>query len=128
MEASFNYSYGISGGDMPPWAIVIWLAAVIFYIYCGWKIFVKAGQPGWAAIVPFDNIYISLKIVGKSGWTMLLFLIPFVNFVFAILVTHELSKRFGKGVGFTLGLLFLGPIFTPILALGDAKYTAPKKA
>lgn len=127
MEASFNYSYGVSG-DMPPWAIVIWLAAVIFYIYCGWKIFVKAGQPGWAAIVPFYNIYISLKIVGKSGWTMLLFLIPFVNFIFAIIVTHELSKRFGKGVGFTLGLLFLSPIFTPILAFDSSKYTAPKKA
>ncbi len=69
-----------------------------------------------------------LKIVGKPGWWLLLFLIPFVNFIIAIIVMHNLSLRFGRGVGTTLGLIFLGFIFVPILALGSAKYTAPSAA
>jgi len=120
METSFSYSYS---GDMPAWFWIIWLALVVFYIYCGWKLFVKAGKPGWAVIIPIYNAYVLLKITGKPGWWLILYLIPLVNFIIAIIVMYNLALRFGKGVGYTLGLIFLGFIFMPILALGSAKYT-----
>jgi hypothetical protein len=105
--------------------ILIILAVVIFLIAAMWKIFEKAGQPGWAAIVPIYNMYIMLKIVVKPGWCLILFLIPFVNYVFIIWTYNMLSKSFGKEEGFTVGLVLLGIVFFPILGFGDAKYLGP---
>jgi hypothetical protein len=90
-----------------------------------WKVFVKAGQPGWAAIVPFYNIYIMTKITGKPGIWVLWCLIPFVNIIFAIWLTNMMSKSFGHDEGFTIGLLLLSFIFWPILGFGDSKYQGP---
>ncbi|MEK7615969.1 MAG: DUF5684 domain-containing protein [Patescibacteria group bacterium] len=90
-----------------------------------WKIFAKAGKPGWAAIIPVYNIVVELEIIGKPVWWIILFFIPFVNFVMLIICTNALAKVFGKSVGFTLGLLFLAPIFYPILAFGSAQYRGP---
>ena len=98
------------------------LAIVVLIIAGFWKVFTKAGQPGWAAIVPIYNLYILLKIAGKPGWWILLFFIPLVNLIIAILVAIEVAKAFGKGVGFGLGLAFLGFIFYPILGFGNATY------
>ena len=98
------------------------LAIVVLIIAGFWKVFTKAGQPGWAAIVPIYNLYILLKIAGKPGWWILLFFIPLVNLIIAILVAIEVAKAFGKGTGFGLGLAFLGFIFYPILGFGDATY------
>ncbi|MFY0253764.1 DUF5684 domain-containing protein [Chitinophaga sp. 30R24] len=92
------------------------LVISILYLICMWKIYAKAGQPGWAGIIPIYNIYILTKIVGKPGWWIVFFLIPFVNVVIAIWLINLLSKSFGKDEGFTVGLLFLGIIFYPILA------------
>jgi hypothetical protein len=103
--------------------MIVVFALVVLMIAAMWKIFVKAGEPGWAAIVPIYNLYIILKIAGKPGWWLLLFLIPVVNFVVAIIVYIAFAQAFGKGVGFALGLLFLGVIFFPILAWGDSRYT-----
>jgi len=105
--------------------IIILLAIAVFVIASIWKTFEKAGQPGWAAIVPIYNLYIITKIVGKPGWWVVLFLIPIVNYVFLIWSYNLLSKSFGKGVGFTLGLVFLGPIFWAILGFGSATYQGP---
>ena len=99
-----------------------YLAVIVFFIAALWKVFTKAGQPGWAAIVPIYNAYILLKIAGKPGWWLLLFLIPLVNLIIAILVAIEVAKAFGKGTGFGLGLAFLGFIFYPILGYGSATY------
>lgn len=101
---------------------LIWLAILVVVIAGMWKVFVKAGQPGWAAIVPIYNIFIMLKIAGRPGWWLLLFLIPFVNFIIAILVAIDIAKAFGKDAGFGLGLAFLGPIFYPILGFGTAEF------
>jgi hypothetical protein len=90
-----------------------------------WRIFQKAGKPGWAAILPIYNLYVLLKIVGKPGWWMLLYLVPFVNFYVAIKTVHLLSKSFGKDALFTVGLLFLPFVFYPILGFGAAKYEGP---
>ncbi len=98
------------------------LVMMIIAIAGVWKVFTKAGEPGWAAIVPFFNFYVMLKIAGKPGWWLLLIFVPLVNIVIIIMTLHGISKSFGKGVGFTLGLLFLGMIFYPILGFGSAQY------
>lgn len=97
--------------------------ALLVLLFAGmWKVFQKAGKPGWAAIIPIYNIIVLLEITGKPLWWIVLYIIPVVNFVVAILVCIELAKRFGKGVGFGLGLGFLPFIFYPILGFGDATY------
>lgn len=101
------------------------LAIVVISIVSMWKVYEKAGQPGWASIIPIYNIYILIKIVGKPGIWLLFVIIPFVNIIFAIWLTNLVSKSFGKDEGFTIGLIFLGFIFWPILGLGDAKYIGP---
>ena len=101
------------------------LIILVLYIASMWVVFTKADKPGWAAIIPIYNIIVMLEIVGKPWWWLLLFLIPGVNLVFGIWMINLLSISFGKGVGFTLGLIFLGFIFWPILAFGDAKYNGP---
>jgi len=108
--------------------LLIQLAIVVLYIVGMWKVFAKAGQPGWAAIIPIYNVYILLKIAGRPGWWLLLFLIPIVNLVIAILVAIDVAKAFGKGVGYGLGLFFLGFIFYPMLGLGDDAYRGPAAA
>jgi hypothetical protein len=102
--------------------IVVYLAVIVFVVVCYWKIFTKAGKPGWAAIVPIYNIIILLEIVGKPVWWFILMLIPCVNIVIAILITIELAKVFGKSTGFAVGLILLPIVFVPILAFGDAEY------
>ena len=92
-----------------------------------WKVFVKARQPGWAAIIPFFNVYILTVIAGRPILWFILLLIPFVNIVAAIIVCIDIAKYFGKGVGFAIGLVFLGPIFFPILGFGSATYSGPAK-
>jgi len=101
---------------------LIWLAVAIFIIAAVWKVFVKAGEPGWAAIVPIYNLIVLLKISGKPLWWFILFCIPLVNFIILIIVCIALAEKFGKGVGFALGLAFLGFIFFPILGFGSASY------
>jgi hypothetical protein len=107
---------------------LIGLAIVIFIIAGVWKVYTKAGQPGWACLVPIYQIIVLLQIVGKPLWWIVLMLIPFVNFIVAIIVLVELAKRFGKGAGFGIGLAFLGFIFFPILGFGDARYQGPAAA
>ena len=105
--------------------IGIYSVIIILMIISMWKIFTKAGKPGWACIIPIYNIIVLLQIIGKPWWWLLLFCIPIVNIVFVIWMTNLLSKSFGKEVGFTLGLIFLSFIFYPILGLGDSKYNGP---
>ncbi len=105
--------------------ILIYLAVVVIYIAAEWKIYEKAGKPGWAVLIPFYNIYVLLKIVGRPGWWLLLFFIPLVNIIIGIIVTNDLAKSFGQGVGFTLGLIFLSPVFILLLGFGNYKYIGP---
>jgi hypothetical protein len=102
-----------------------WLSIVAVVIAGIWKVYEKAGQPGWAAIVPIYNFYIMLKIIGKPTWWLLMLLIPFLNLVFLIWGYNMVSKSFGKDEGYTAGLVLLGFIFWPLLGFGDAKYLGP---
>jgi len=102
--------------------MLLWLAFVLLIVVSLWKVFTKAGEPGWACLVPIYNIVVLLKIAGKPVWWILLMLIPLVNFVVAIIVSIGVAERFGKSTGFGIGLALLSPIFYPILAFGDARY------
>src|SRR5688500_4942743 len=107
-QEDFSTGEQVVGGAAATGFMLVWLAFMVLMIAAMWKIFVKAGEPGWAAIIPIYNLYIILKIAGKPGWWLLLFIIPVVNFVVAIIVYIAFAQAFGKGVGFALGLLFLG--------------------
>lgn len=104
--------------------LFIQLALIVFMVVTMWKIFTKAGKPGWASIIPIYNIFVLLDIAGKPGWWFILFLIPIVNIVVGILVLAGLAANFGKGGGFVVGLILLPIIFYPILAFGSAQYKA----
>jgi len=104
---------------------IVMIAIWVVMVASMWKVFVKAGQPGWAAIVPVYNAVILLQIIGKPLWWIILLLIPLVNFVVMIMVTIDLAKSFGKSTGFAFGLLLLSFIFFPILGFGDARYPRP---
>lgn len=117
-----------SGGAGVLIFLVLYFAFIIFLIASFWKIFTKAGQPGWAAIVPIYNLVVLLQIVGRPVWWIVLMLIPLVNLVILVMVAIDLAKSFGKGAGFGIGLAFLGFIFYPILGFGSAKYVGPAAA
>ncbi len=105
--------------------LLIQLAIVILIIAGVWKTFAKAGQPGWAAIIPIFNVYILLKVANRPWWWLLLLLIPLVNLVIMIIVAIDIAKAFDKGAGFGIGLALLGFIFYPILGFSEATYTQP---
>lgn len=103
--------------------VVYLIVMVLLYIVPMWLIFAKAGQPGWAAIVPIYNIYVMTQVARKPGWWVaIILLVPIANFVFLIMTYHGISVNFGKGAGFTIGLILLPIIFLPILGYGSAKY------
>jgi hypothetical protein len=108
--------------------VVIYLAIVVFEIAALWQVFVKGGRPGWAAIIPFYNIYVLLKVVGRPGWWLILYIIPFIGFIVWIIVSIDLARSFGKSSGFAVGLIFLPFIFIPILGFGSATYLEPYAA
>ncbi len=101
-----------AGGAAAGMILLIQLLFVIGIIAGMWKTFVKAGKPGWGAIIPIYNIILLLEIAGRPLWWIVLFLIPLVNFIVAILVSMDVARNFGKGVGFGLGLFFLVSSFT----------------
>jgi len=107
---------------MPALLILVYLAVVVLTIASLWKVFVKAGKPGWAAIVPFYNTYVMTEIGGlEIIWFILLF-VPIANIVAGFKIMFAVAEKFGKTVGFGVGMVFLPFIFFPILGFGDAKY------
>jgi len=99
------------------------LAVTVLLIIDLWIIFKKAGVPGWGAIIPIYNIYVLIKIVGRSGWWLLLLLIPIVNVVVWIVLAFDLAKAFGRSGVFAFFLLWLlPPIGMSIIAFGESRY------
>jgi hypothetical protein len=115
---------GLAWGMFFLWFVVFYAIAVIPY----WVIFTKAGMPGWPALIPIYSTFVLLKVVGRPGWWLLLFLVPFLGFVIYIILMNDLSKSFGHGVGFTLGLVFLSLIFFYVLAFGSSTFRGPAGA
>jgi hypothetical protein len=87
-----------------------------------WRVFTKAGKPGWASLIPIYNTVVLLEITGRPTWWFILFLIPFVNIIVSIVLCFDLAAAFNKSTMFGLGILLLGFIFLPLLAFGDAEY------
>lgn len=110
MNSSFTSAVGVVGA----------LLAIVSL----WRIFTKAGAAGWKAIIPFYNIYTLLKVVGRPGWWLVLYIIPLVNVVVHAIVSIDLARSFGKGKAFGLiGLWLFSLIGFLILAFGSAQYT-----
>lgn len=106
--------------------IVIWLVTLVVSIVIlvsMWKIFKKAGRPGWAALIPFYNTYTLFDIVYGKGWRMLFMLIPFFNIYIGIKLYIDLAHIYGQSTAFGIGLLLLCPVFLCILGFGSARYT-----
>jgi hypothetical protein len=114
-------SNGMSGGLIFFWFVVAYVLYALAYL----GIFRKAGKPAWAAFITIYNIIVLLEVVGRPVWWIILLLIPIVNIVILIIVFNDLSKSFGHGVGFTIGLIFLSWIFMLILGFGSSQYRGP---
>ncbi len=134
VPVTYGDTSGITPGSPADVAVVVGITVVWFLFIFGmaaimivafWKIFTKAGEEGWKSIIPFYNTWVLLEISGKPGWWLILMMIPFVNIVIMIMMYNGLSKSFGKGIGYTLGLIFLSPIFFLMLAFSKATYTKP---
>ena len=126
--AQVDYSYSSEGKAPSPVSTIVALLIALLVIVAMWKVFTKAGQPGWASIIPIYNLYVWCKIVGRPWWWILLMLIPVVNFIILIILCIDMAKSFGKGAGFGIGLALLGIIFWPILGFGSAQYQGPAAA
>jgi len=107
------------GGALNTW---IGILAIGVTVASMWRVFAKAGEPGWAAIVPIYNTVVMMKIAGKPMWWIALLAVPVVNVVIVFMVYNNLSKAFGAGTGFTLGLVFLTWLFMPMLGFSDRQY------
>ncbi len=139
----YDYDYGYGGGDFfgPTFWIlgIVYLIVFIVILASLWKIYTKAGKPGWAGIVPIYNLWVLLEIVGRPSWWFWMFIggailsmIPILNFLIAIgllvisiMIMLDLAKSFGKGGGYVVGMIFLPFIFYPILGFGSAQYLGP---
>ena len=119
MFSAQEYSTG-GGGAGAIVVLLIELVIAVVMIAAMWKIFVKAGEPGWAAIVPVYNIIVMVKIAGKPMWWVILYFIPIANIIASFIIAIAIAQRFGKGAGFGVGMVFLPFIFYPMLGFGSA--------
>ena len=111
-----------ASGGTSLFGVIVSIVIAAFFVYVGWKIFTKAGKPGWAVLIPIYNMIVMLEIVNRPLWWIILFFVPLVNVIVGIILALDLAKSFGKDSGFAIGLILIGFIFYPILAFGDAQY------
>lgn len=127
MENNYDALLTLIGAGYATVYLIVALAISILNIIAMWKIYAKAGRPGWACLIPFYSQYCLFDIVWGNGWLFLLSYIPLVNIVVMIILYFKLAKAFGKGTGFGFGLLFLRTIFVLILGFGSAEYIGPQE-
>lgn len=116
---------GGAGGIFGGMTVLFYLAVWVFSAIALWKLFTKAGKPGWAGFIPIYNLIVLLEIVGRPLWWVVLFFIPIANLVVAFLVNIDLAKSFGRDAVFGVLMTLLPIIFIPILAFGSATYRGP---
>ena len=119
---------GLAAGGFALFMMVIWFAVILLVVAGGWKVFTKAGQPGWGFLVPIYNILLLVRIVGRPDIWILFMLIPLVNTVIGIILLIDLAKSFGKDIGYAIGLIVLFPVFLAMLGFGSARYVGPAAA
>ncbi len=105
--------------------ILIVLAFPVLTIIGSWKIFAKADEPGWSAIIPIYSQYTLCRVIGRPVWWLIFLLIPYLNIVFWLIFAMDLAKVFSRSKGFGIGLWLLPFIFVPILGLGGSVYRRP---
>ena len=111
---------------MAAYFLVILVVGIIMVVAL-WKVFTKAGRPGWGALIPLYNTYLLIETSGKPGWWLILLFVPVVNVVVLIIVMLALAEAFGKSTVFAIfGLVLFTPIGMLMLAFGDAQYKLPK--
>ena len=98
------------------------LAITVATIVATWRIYDKAGEHGWASLIPIYAQYVLYRITWGNGWLFLLLLVPVVNVIVGIITLVKLAKSFGYGGGFACGLIFLNTIFMLILGFGVTAY------
>jgi len=109
--------------------ILVSLAIGVLMLVAVWKVFAKAGEPGWASLIPFYNTYVEFRMAGYNPWLFLLLLVPVVNIVLALLVSYKIGETFGKGPVFNIVWMVLFPVVGwLILGFGDAQYRRPATA
>jgi hypothetical protein len=121
MQLGATYTYTPHGTAAALFTISV-LAVFIVDLAALWQLFRKAGRPRWAAIIPFYNFYVLIRVAGRSGWWFIALLIPYVNLVATVIICRGVARAFGKGIAFTCGLVVLGFIFLPVLGFGGARY------
>ena len=107
--------------------LIFALILCVVEIVATWKIFTKAGKPGWASIIPIYNVYVLLQIAGLEWWYLLLLCIPLVNIYAVFKMNIELAHKFGKSTAFGILMVFFSLICTLVLAFGSAKYEKSAK-
>ena len=122
MEQTMNDQMTGAEAAMGTVTLIFSLEIMILILVGMWKIFVKAGQPGWGCLIPIYNILVMLRVAGRPWWWLLLMLIPIVNIVILIMINIDIARNFGKGIGFAIGMILLGFVFIPLLGFGDAEY------
>jgi len=113
-----SWGSALGGGTM----LIVEIAWIVLVVVGYWRMFVKAGKPGWGAIIPFYNLYLFIKVGGRPGWWLILYFIPIVNIIIDLIVSIDVSKNFGHGAGFGIGVWLLKPIFVLILGFGGDDY------
>lgn len=113
---------------VPLFASCCGLIFALLMVAAQWKIFVKAGKPGWAAIIPIYNFVIYMEIVGRPLWFIVLFFIPFLNVIASILLAIDLALSFGKDMVYAVLIILFAPIMLLLLGFGDAQYVGPGAA
>ena len=122
MDYNYSYNYDYNSGGDSPISNLISLALGILLLASYWKLFVKANEQGWKALIPFYNLYTATKLVFSSGWFFLLTFVPIANIVYAVMLVVRTAKAYGKGTGFGILMLFFPYICYPILAFSADTY------
>lgn len=129
-----GYTYGSTSSDAAATGLLalfsgvylmIILVMAVISIIALWRVFTKAGEPGWGSLIPFYNLYLLFKISWGNGWMFLFTFVPVANLIVSLIAYYKLCRAFGHGVGFFFGLLFLYPIFIMILAFDSSEYLGP---
>ncbi len=122
MTPTVDFLVPLQGGGGSTVELILTLALTVVVFAGFWKVFEKAGEPGWAAIIPIYNLYVLIRVSGNAWWWLLLLFIPVINLLATIKISIDVAGKFGKGILFGLGLTFLSFVFYPLLGFGNYRY------
>jgi len=122
MRSALGSSISIEGTGSTNIELFVTLGLIVLIFVGLWKVFEKAGKPGWAAIIPIYNLYVLVKVSGNAWYWFALFFVPVINFFATLKVSIDIAGKFNKGILFGLGLTFISFIFYPLLGFGGYQY------